>query len=231
MPRKHERMHTSEQYESTLRSCTNCADMLAKRPVDPANSKDMVIPKPIVRALRPRPIMLLGQAPGLTEYRSGKPFSGQAGLDVRALFAECGCGPDVFERLVHPSAAVKCFPGSKLTPKKRTGGFRREDIKPSSTMLGNCRPFLQAQLDIVAPKLLVLLGGVAIQAYVELRYARKGRAPLEDYVGRVEDWNGRRVVPLAHTSGGSFWLNPPENRARQAEAKRCLAEELKKVMQ
>lgn len=222
-------MQTSEEYKATLRSCTLCASILLTKPVDPANSDAKVVPRPIVRALRQRPVMLIGQAPGLTEYESGNPFSGQAGTDVRSLFAEAGCGPEAFERLVHTSAVAKCFPGSKLTKKRRSEGVRREDLKPSRAMLKNCRPFLHAQLDIVNPKLLVLLGGLALETYVELRDGKKAPTKLEDYVGQVEEWAGRRIVALAHTSGGSFWLNDAANRARQAQAKARLAEELSKV--
>ena len=170
--------------------------------------------------------MLIGQAPGLTEYKTGEPFSGQAGKDVRELFAECGCDAQAFEQLVFTSAVAKCFPGSKLTKRRRGEGFRREDLKPSVTMLSNCRPFLLAQLNVVGPRVLVLLGSIALKTYVEMRTGKRASVSLEDYVGRVEDWDGRRVVPLAHTSGGSFWLNKPEHKAMQAQAKRCLTQEL-----
>lgn len=170
--------------------------------------------------------MLIGQAPGLTEYRTNTPFSGQAGQDIRALFQECGFGPSQFEQSVSTSAVAKCFPGSKLTKRRSGEGFRREDLKPSTVMLGNCRPFLLAQLELVSPRVVVLLGGMALEAYVELRTGRSSKPSLKEHVGRVEDWAGRRVVPLAHTSGGSFWLNDPGHRALQAQAKRLLAQEL-----
>lgn len=223
-------MQSSEEYETALRGCTLCAEILATKPVDPARSDERVVPRPIVRPLWPRPVMLVGQAPGLKEYESGNPFSGPAGMEVRGLFAECGCGSDAFERSVHTSAVAKCFPGSKLTKRRRGEGFRREDLKPTGTMLKNCRPFFQTQIDLVAPKLLVLLGRMALEAYLELRDGKKSKVLLEEHVGRVEEWAGRRVVALAHTSGGSFWLNKAENKARQAQAKRRLTEELAAVL-
>ena len=78
---------TAEEYETALRSCTRCASLLATKAVDPANSTETVEPRPIVRPLKLRKVMLIGQAPGLTEYKTGEPFSGQAGKDVRELFA------------------------------------------------------------------------------------------------------------------------------------------------
>jgi uracil-DNA glycosylase family 4 len=220
------RFSTAQVYEDELRSCTRCALLLAEKPVDPANSNETVKPRPIVRTPTPRHVMLIGQAPGLTEYRTNTPFSGQAGEDIRALFEECGFGPSQFEQRVFTSAVAKCFPGSKLTKRRRGEGFRREDLKPSTMMLSNCRPFLLAQLELVAPRLVVLLGSMALEAYIELRTGKRSKPSLEEHVGKVEEWDGRRVVPLAHTSGTSFWLNDPSHRALQAHAKRLLAQEL-----
>jgi uracil-DNA glycosylase family 4 len=172
--------------------------------------------------------MLIGQAPGLTEYQSSDPFSGPAGKMVRELFAECGCDSRAFEQLVHTSAVVKCFPGSKLT-KRRAGGFRREDLKPSRAMQINCRPFLQTQLRIVNPALVVLLGSLALETYVELRDGKRQKVILGDYVGRIDHWGDKRVVALAHTSGGSYWLNDPGNQAKQAEAKKHLSAEFARL--
>lgn len=223
-------MRTTDEYESALRSCAVCAPLLATKPVDPAMSSETVVPKPIVRPAHPKPVMLIGQAPGLTEYRSGAPFSGPAGQSIRALFEECGCSAAAFERIVFTSAVVKCFPGSKLTKRRRGSGDRREDLKPSASMLSNCRPFLLAQLELVQPEVLVLLGGQALEAYLELSSGKRSVVSLEAYVGRMEHWQGRRVIPLAHTSGGSFWLNKQEHKLLQTQGRRLLAGELAKFL-
>ncbi|MGZ8907906.1 MAG: uracil-DNA glycosylase family protein [Methylobacter sp.] len=170
--------------------------------------------------------MLIGQAPGLTEYRTGSPFSGQAGRDIRKLFEECRCDAEHFERIVFTSAIAKCFPGSKLVPRRRGSGVRREDLIPSPEMLKNCSPFLLAQLELVNPQTVVLLGKMALKVYVELRTGRRANVRLEDYVGQVQDWNGRRVIALAHTSGASTWLTLPARKALQEQAKRHLAIQL-----
>lgn len=217
---------TPEDYDRKLRTCALCASALAAKLVDPENSSETVKPKPIVRPLTQRAVMLIGQAPGLTEYRTNTPFSGSAGKEIRALFADCGFGPTQFEQQVFTSAVAKCFPGSKLTKRRRGEGYRREDLKPSAAMLNNCRPFLLAQIEFANPRIVVLLGSMALEAYLELRGREKNKSPLEDYVGRVEDWETRRVIPFAHTSGSSFWLNSPTNKALQAQAKRHLATEL-----
>jgi uracil-DNA glycosylase len=164
----------------------------------------------------------------LTEYQSGDPFSGAAGKIVRELFAECGCDGRTFEQLVHTSAVVKCFPGSKLA-KRRSGAVRREDLKPCRAMQKNCRPFLETQLRIVNPALVVLLGSLALETYVELKSGRRQKVVLGDYVGQVDRWGDKRIVALAHTSGGSYWLNDPINQARQARAKEHLSAEFARL--
>lgn len=220
---------TSQDYEAQLSACQKCAGEMRNRQVDPTCSADYVVPRPIVLALKSKPFMLIGQAPGLTEYQQGKPFSGQAGLDIRRLFADCGVGPDDFERLVHSSAVTKCYPGSKMVSKGTRS--RREDLKPSTAMITNCSPFLHAQLKIVNPKVIVLLGGMPLKAYLQWKTGKASAAPLTEWVGQVDDWQGRRVIPLAHTSGLSTWLNDPQNKARQEEAKRLLAAEFWAVRQ
>ncbi|MBI5270759.1 MAG: hypothetical protein HY856_13890 [Burkholderiales bacterium] len=215
---------TTEAYEEELRACNKCAAQMSGRHVDPTCSTDRVAPRPIVLSLRPKPFMLIGQAPGLTEYQQGKPFSGQAGTDIRRLFADCGCSAEDFELLVHSSAVVSCFPGSKT--RQKGDRSRREDLKPSTLMVRNCSAFLEAQLEIVDPKVIILLGGVPLQAYIQWKTGKAGKAAaLGEGVGRVDEWRGRRVIPLAHTSGLSSWLNDPGNRALQAKAKSFLAAE------
>jgi uracil-DNA glycosylase family 4 len=222
-------MNPYETYDHDLRTCKKCAPILSAKLVDPRRGEERVVPRPIVTALRAKPIMLIGQAPGLTEYESGKPFSGPAGKDIREVFSECGLDAEQFSALVHTSAIVKCFPGSKLVPRRRGDGMRREDEKPSSAMIKNCRPFLERQLDLVNPRVLVLLGSFPLQAYLRLRGLAGGQAKLVHHVGRVEDWQGRRVVVLPHTSGSSYWLNDETNRQLFLSAKRCLRDEVTRL--
>jgi uracil-DNA glycosylase len=219
---------TSANYEAQLRACSRCAVDMSCRHVDLTHSADRVVPCPIVHSLRPKPFMLLGQAPGLTEYRQGRAFSGPAGVDIRRLFADCGCSPEDFEQLVHSSAVVKCYPGSKLVQKGERA--RREDLRPSTSMVNNCRPFLQAELEIVNPKVIVLLGATPLKSYLQWKTGKTVAAPLlAAWVGKVDEWQGRRVIPLGHTSGLSTWLKVPENKALQAKAKSMLAAEFANV--
>jgi uracil-DNA glycosylase family 4 len=158
--------------------------------------------------------MLIGQAPGLREYDSGLPFQGPAGEDIRQFFATCGVRSGEFDHVVYQTSATKCFPGRKQN------SDRWEDRQPDGKMLQACSGFLQRQIEIVAPYILVCLGGVAANALDKLRGCPSRR--LGDVVGEVEEWGDRYIIFLAHTSGTSRFLNDGENKRRQKDGQRLL---------
>jgi uracil-DNA glycosylase len=68
-----------------------------------------------------------------------------------------------------------------------------------------CRPWLDAQLALLQPQIVLLVGLLAIQAFL-------GRVPsLTAVVGTAVVWDGVRYLPLPHPSGVSRWLNEPQN--------------------
>lgn len=211
-----ERSHstTLETLDADIRACMRCADSLAKHPVNPTGRPEKVVPRPILSTPFSAAIMLIGQAPGLTEYDCGLPFQGQAGNGVRSLFADCGVRPDEFDRVVYQTSATKCFPGRK----QNSGCW--EDRQPNGVMLRMCSGFLRSQIEIVNPHVIVCLGGVAAKAIDQLRDrpARK----LGDVIGTVEEWGHRYIVYFAHTSGASRFLNSEENKRRQMHGQRLL---------
>ncbi len=74
-----------------------------------------------------------------------------------------------------------------------------------------CRPFLDRELALVPPVVIVLVGGLAIETFL-------GHNRLENTVGQVITRDGVRNVPLPHPSGASLWLNAPQNLARVRKA-------------
>lgn len=206
-----------------MRGCRKCAALFARYPVDPRVNSAPVEPRPVVSGVRPKPVMLVGQAPGLTEYETGKPFQGDAGQGIRGIFAELGVPRSRFDDVVYSSAVIKCFPGSK--PVLRAGKVR-EDVLPSAEMIRNCQPFLEGQIGLAAPQILVTLGGLPLKAYLKLSGRKASEARLERFVGQKENWNGRTVIFFPHTSGASRWLNEPENRRLLQQAKALLRTEL-----
>jgi uracil-DNA glycosylase family protein len=98
-------------------------------------------------------IILVGEQPGDYEDVAGKPFVGPAGKIMDQALEEAG----IDRRQVYVTNAVKHF---KWEPR----GKRRIHRKPNSREIAACRPWLEAELRIVRPKLLLCLGATAAQA-------------------------------------------------------------------
>jgi uracil-DNA glycosylase len=147
---------------------------------------------------RARRVMLIGQAPGRLEASNGRPFSGPAGKRLFGWLAGVGIDEDSFRRQVYMAAMTRCYPG----PSPSGHGDRR----PSAEELVLCRQFLDRQMEIVRPELVLLVGGMAIEAFL-------GRVKLDDAVGHSHQRDGVRHVPLPHPSGASTWLNHPDHQA------------------
>jgi uracil-DNA glycosylase len=149
-------------------------------------------------------IMLVGQAPGVTEPEAGRPFHGPAGRRLFAWLAEIGWDEETFRATQYMTAITKCYPG------KGKGG--RGDRVPSRAEQKLCAPFLERQLALVQPKVILPVGGLAIRRFL-------GKAKLVDVVGTVrQDMEGRWIVPLPHPSGANLWLNQAENQALVSKA-------------
>lgn len=97
--------------------------------------------------------MLLGEQPGDQEDLSGKPFIGPAGQILNRALEEAG----IDRNAVYVTNTVKHF---KWEPR----GKRRVHQKPSSRDIAACRPWLEAELRVVRPHVLVCLGATAAQA-------------------------------------------------------------------
>src|SRR5437660_2836800 len=98
-------------------------------------------------------IMLVGEQPGDYEDVAGKPFVGPAGKIMDRALEEAG----IAREQVYVTNVVKHF---KWEPR----GKRRIHKKPNSREVAACRPWLEAELRLVRPKLLVVLGSTAGQA-------------------------------------------------------------------
>lgn len=119
--------------------------------------------------------LFVGEGPGAEEDERGEPFVGQAGRLLDTMLAAIGLrrGEDVYI-----ANAVKCRP-----PNNRT---------PDATELAACFPYLQRQIELVRPRLIVALGRPAAQALLneEVRIAASR--------GRLFDYRGIPVVITYH---------------------------------
>lgn len=98
-------------------------------------------------------IMLVGEQPGDQEDRAGRPFVGPAGKTLDKALAEAG----IARRDLYVTNAVKHF---KWEPQ----GKRRKHKKPTATEIAACRPWLEAEIEVVKPRVIVCLGVTAAQA-------------------------------------------------------------------
>ncbi len=142
-------------------------------------------------------IMLVGEQPGDQEDIAGRPFVGPAGKLLDRALEEAG----IDRRLVYVTNAVKHF-------KFELRGKRRLHKKPADAEIAACLQWLQRELELVAPQLVIALGASASRALF-------GRAmPIEKNRGKVIDYapHGRIMI----TVHPSFLLRvPPEDRARE----------------
>jgi DNA polymerase len=98
-------------------------------------------------------IMLVGEQPGDQEDLVGRPFVGPAGKILDKALAEAG----IVRRDLYVTNAVKHF---KWEPQ----GKRRKHKKPTATEIAACRPWLEAEIEVVKPRVIVCLGVTAAQA-------------------------------------------------------------------
>jgi uracil-DNA glycosylase family protein len=102
---------------------------------------------------RGAPLVLVGEQPGHEEDLEGRPFVGPAGRLLDKALAEAG----IDRRLAYLTNGVKHF---KWEPR----GKRRLHVKPNALEVGACRPWLEAELAVLRPQVLVCLGATAAQA-------------------------------------------------------------------
>ena len=182
--------------QSRIRACTRC---VAAGHLDRA--------APVLDGEIGDRVMIVGQAPGIVELTTRMPFSGRAGAELRRWLARAGIAED---DLPYRTSITKCFPG-----KATTGSG---DRRPSPAEIALCAPWLEAELSLVRPAIIVLVGTLAIDRLW-------GPARLSDVVGRSKRspaLGGALLIPLPHPSGASRWLNDPANRARLGRGLRLL---------
>jgi len=179
-------------HQAACRACTVCADEGIIAEANPTFSGEWGAK-----------FLLVGQAPGPVERVSRKPFSGRAGKELDRWMLRAGFeSAEEFRRVTYIAALMRCFPGRNA----RGNG----DLRPPPRGVANCARWLDAELALLRPRVLILVGQMAIVRFL-------GPGSLESFVG--ETFGTQPVmVPLPHPSGQSRWLNDPANRERLARA-------------
>jgi uracil-DNA glycosylase family protein len=143
-------------------------------------------------------LVLVGEQPGDQEDKQGKPFVGPAGRILDQALEEAG----IDRSRAYVTNAVKHF-------KWKARGKRRIHQKPTWSELAACRPWLEAELDVVKPRVLVCMGATAAQSLLgkQFRVTRERGVPLESDLAE-------HVVATIHPSAV---LRAPDDEARRAE--------------
>ena len=187
----------AEQMEHLCRialACTRCAHLVATR-------TQVVFGVGNIDA----DLMFVGEAPGADEDRQGEPFVGRAGQLLTKMIQTMGLS----RAQVYIGNVLKCRPDM---PKGSTG-----NRQPTESEMSTCLPFLQAQVAIIKPKVIVTLGGTAIQ----------GLLGLEGGVGwNRGHWRRYGDIPVMPTYHPAYLLRNGSN-----EAKRKVWEDLLAVME
>lgn len=181
-----------DRMQQRIRACRRCV-----------GAGFIVEAHPIVRGGLGHRGMLVGQAPGARAHEAGVPWSGASGVLLRGWFARAEFPPGSFLDTWYFTSLTKCFPG------KISGG--KGDRAPSAAERRLCRSWLDGEIALVRPEVIVTLGRLAAEALIP---ATK-RLSLSDIVGRawsVDPGYGEvTVIPLPHPSGVSRWRNDPVN--------------------
>jgi uracil-DNA glycosylase family protein len=197
---------------------------MAKRP--PKSAADFIPPRPTLKTAReaskgcrgcdlwkigtqtvfgegPRgaTLMLIGEQPGDAEDLSGHPFVGPAGKLLDRALADAG----IDRTAVYVTNAVKHF---KWEPR----GKRRIHKKPRASEVGACRPWLDTEIALVKPRVIVCLGATAAQALLGSAFK------VTQHRGKVVPSPlAARVLATVHPSS---ILRAPDDEARREELKR-----------
>jgi uracil-DNA glycosylase len=156
-------------------------------------------------------LMLVGEQPGDQEDLAGRPFVGPAGKLLDRALEEAG----IDRELAYVTNVVKHF---KWQPR----GKRRIHQKPNAAEIAACRPWLDAELALIRPEVLVCLGATAAQALLgrQFRVSRDRGVPVESDLAPV-------VMATVHPSSILRSENREEETALLVEDLRRVAEALR----
>lgn len=150
-------------------------------------------------------LMFVGEAPGADEDEQGEPFVGKAGQLLTRIIQAMGLSRDT----VYIGNILKCRPD---TPGQLSG-----NRKPTPEEMQTCLPFLQEQIDLIRPKVLVALGATAVEG---LLGKTAGITRLRGH------WQTYRGIPLMPTYHPAYLLRNQSN-----SEKRKVWEDMLQVME
>lgn len=165
-------------HQTRLSACRACPHMIG--PV-------------IIGAPTTSKIIQIGQAPGKHEGRIGKPFGWTAGKTLFSWYASIGITEENFRNRVYMAAVCRCFPG-----KNPKGG----DRVPDKTEIARCRKWLDTELRLLQPELIIPVGKLAIRQFLDFD---KLTAVVGQKIHIQTPAGAADCISLPHPSGVSTW--------------------------
>ena len=164
---------------------------------------------PVVEGQLGQKAYILGQAPGVVEGEQRRPWRGRAGQTLRRWL---GLDEHAFYATFYCAAMTRCYPGRALSGGgDRTPTAREQDL---------CSFWREWELRLLAPRLIVPVGGLAIRRLL-------GLSSLDASVGERFEVGEAVAIPLPHPSGVSRWMNAPQNQERVLSAVELIHAELR----
>ncbi|OGO17236.1 MAG: hypothetical protein A2Z14_01115 [Chloroflexi bacterium RBG_16_48_8] len=159
-----------------------------------------ITPKAIFSGKYGAKIMVIGQAPGVTEVEVGRPFNAGSGKRLFQWLESAGFDESSFRSKQYMTSVTKCFPG-----KAENGSG---DRVPSRNEQALCRPFLNEEINLINPLMIIPIGRLAINLFFP------SNLPLWKIIG-TESWADHRpIIPFPHPSGASRWHQVEKNRIK-----------------
>jgi uracil-DNA glycosylase len=165
---------------------------------------------PVVQPYSGQRAYMFGQAPGVVEGEERLPWRGRAGRTLRRWLE---LGEEEFYATFYCASVTRCYPGKD--PK-------RGDRKPTRHEQELCAFWLEWELRLIRPALIVPVGTLAIKQLL-------GIDDLGSCIGASFPHHGAVAVPLPHPSGASAWTNERENRKRTQAAIQLIRHELAQI--
>lgn len=156
-------------------------------------------------------LMFVGEAPGADEDKQGEPFVGRAGQLLTRIIQATGLTRDT----VYIANVLKCRPD---TPGQSYG-----NRKPRADEMATCLPYLLEQIQLIQPRVIVALGGTAVEGLFAMTEAR-----ITQRRGKWMDLRGTPVMPTFHPS---FVLRAEDGADKGRATKRQVWEDMLQVME
>lgn len=158
-------------------------------------------------------IMIIGQAPGITEKEAGRPFNAGSGTRLFRWLADAGVDETWFRNTQYLTSVTKCYPG-----RSKSGSGDRVPSRAEQTL---CRPHLDQEINIIDPRLILPVGSLAISLFYP------AGQPLSEIIGTQKEVDDRWIIPLPHPSGASRWHQKEVNRELVSQAIALIRDHIK----